>query len=312
MAFNKLATKYDSESFVVDSFDDIVENVRIKFPNEVKNLPLPGFNVKGANGEYIKPRFHGLFLVDSDGIPTAEVGDSSVSPKYVPHSRDDIEILLEAARQAFRGNLRVHCSWNDAHILVVKPTQETFLELYSQERISPRLSIFAGFAGRSINASLGLYNTLCDNMALMSTVHAVNASIRHTLSMRDRLAELVRQFETIQGSWADTQVRIKQLNEKTVNTAQILKEIFGDIPEKGKGRTQLENRIEKIVTRLNNESMRVGRDLGSETTGWRLFNALQGAFQHDFTRAQNDPILRALDTWGDSTLEKAERVILAC
>ena len=308
----RLATRYSRSATTVSSFDDIQGIIREKFPNEVKRLELPSFNVRGTNGDFVRPRFHGLFLVDADGIPVAEVGDSSVSPKYVPHSREDIETLVEASRQAFQGDLMVDAVWNEGHTIVVKPTKETFLELYSEERISPKLAIHAGFAGKPIQASLGFYNTICDNMAILRSVLTVSRTIKHTLSMRDRLDELVQEFQSIRASWKETQERIQRMNEIRVNTADILRAVFGDIPETGRGRTVAENRIEKIVTRLNNESMKVGNSIGMETTGWRLFNALQGAFQHDFTRKQGDSYLRALDTWNDATLEKAERIILAC
>ena len=304
MAFDRLATKYSRSARTVASFGEVENLVRESFPFEVLKLPCNGV----LQGEAYKTRFCSLHR-DDTGEP---VGESSVSPKYVPHTLEDVCTLLEAARQAFDGELSVDCFWQDAHILVVKPTQEAFFELYSQERIIPKLAIDAGFAGKAFKASLGFYNSICSNLAILSSVYNVSRSIRHTLSMRDRLDALVTDFQTVRGSWQETQATIARMNAKRVIVADVIRDVFGDIPDKGKGRTQAENRIEKIISRVYRECQENGLQFdGKTTSGWRLWNALQGALQHDFTRKETDPTLRALATWNDQDLFKLERTILA-
>jgi hypothetical protein len=311
MALQTAATRYSKTAVKVESFNDARGVIESTFTNEVANLPLAKFN------NDVGPNFNGLFLVDADGIPIESVGDSSVSPKYTPHTREHVFTLLEAARQAFDGSLMVDCRWKNGHVIVIQPTTETAVNVYGHDKIVPKLQIFGGFAGKGFRASLGFYRFLCANMAMLQLVHNVNVNLRHTQSINGKLDALVDQFQTIRESWTATQERIKEMQERKVLVKDVLAQVFGEVPKDGKGKTQAENRIEKVVNRLIREHSELGLTIGKtdneyHTNGWMMWNAIQGAFQHDFTRKEGDVMLRGLDTWNDATLAKAEKVILAC
>lgn len=312
MANSTLATKYSKTASKVTSFDDAIDLVSSTYIHQVKNLPLPSFNVLGDSGEYVRPRFHGLFLCDSDGIPVSEVGDSSVSPNYVPHTNDHVSRCLEACRQAFGGELSVDCLWRDGHILVVMPTFESVASIGGNPKdiIIPRLAIYGGYAGKPFHASFGFHRAICANLMILSQVYNVTQTIRHTLSLGDRMERLIEQFQSLRSTWKDTVAQAERMQEREVSIAGFLREFY-KTDEKANKNKALDNRIEKIIGRLYREQQELGLSLSKDTTSaWMLFNAIQGAFQHDFTRKESDKTLRGLDTWNNADLVRAERILM--
>lgn len=312
MANSKLATKYSATAVKVSSFDACIDLVSSTYVDNVKNLPLPSFNVIGKDGSFVAPRFNGLFLCDSDGIPVAPVGDSSVSPNYVPHTNEHVSRCLEACRQAFGGELSVDCLWRDGHVLVVMPTFESVAAIGGNPKdiIIPRLAIYGGYAGKPFHASFGFHRPVCLNLMILNLVEGISQTIRHTLSLGDRMERLIEQFQTLRATWQETVAQAERMQQREVSVKEFLREFY-KTDERQNKTNALENRIEKIVSRLYREQQELGLGLSKDTTNaWMLFNAVQGAFQHDFTRKETDKTLRGLDTWNNADLVRAERILM--
>lgn len=300
--FNTAATKYSKTAIKVASFDDVQQHIIGTLPEVRKFGPM--------QFDGMKHQFYGLYT--EGGEP---VGDCSVSQKYVPHTvADHICSLLEASRQAFGGELSVDSIWDGSHHrLVVMPTQDNLGsgDNGNGDKIFPRLSILGGFAGRAFEASLGFYRAICTNLAILQTVHTASMSIRHTPSFSDKISILVEQFANIRESWRETLETKNRMEKINVQTTEFFREFFGE-KETKKGNTGLQNRIEKILARIHNEQAKLGQPVETfNVNGWLLFNAVQGAFQHDFTRKEKNPTLRGLATWNDSEVKKAEELILS-
>lgn len=300
---NEMASKYSKTAIKVQNFQDALDYVAPALPYVVKQ---PCFNPD------MKPAgFCGLWTLD--GQP---VGDSSVSPKYNPHTPDDVLTILEASRIAFNGELSVDVRFNGGHQLVVMPTADSLSngDYGNGDALFPRLSIFGGYAGKPFCGDLGAFRPICKNMLILQSVASIHCRIRHTLSMRDRLGEFVAQFEQLREGWTAFMEAKKTMEARTIATKDFLAEFFKkDEKQLGKkGETQLADRIGKIITRLMVEQGKLGQTVDANTTnGWMLWNAIQGAFQHDFTRKETDPLIRGLDTWNNADLLRAEQMILA-
>lgn len=307
---DRFATAYSATNKVVKSHEDVRDVIFSTFTNEVKVLDLAKFN----NG--IGPNFKGLFLVDADGIPVSPVGESSVSSKYRPHTRNHLVSIFEACRIAFGSELNVDCFWRDGHILVIQPTREAAVSVYGADKIVPKLKIFGGYAGKGFKASFGFYRYICSNMALLQLVHQVSATIRHTLTLETKIDDLVSQFETVKASWAETQEQIKKMQERKLVVHEVLGKLF-PVDSDGREKTQRVNKVKKIVDRCLDEHQKLGlqieqRDGDFVANGWMLWNAVQGFLQHNATRQENELTIKGLNTWESSELRKAEELILAC
>lgn len=302
--FNSLATNYSKTAIKVSSFAEVENVIDGKYNFEVKKLPLVGLDDMDSPAT----GFCGLFRDDNLHI----VGDSSVSSKYVPHSRNDIKALVEASRQAFDGELSVDCFWRDAHVLVVMPTRDAVAKIGGRDTIIPRLSIYGGFAGKGFQASLGFYRVICNNLAILNQVGGVSANIRHTMGMRDKIDDLVTRFQEIKGSWDETVAAAEKMNEKKFVVRDFLADFFkSDDVKTERGRTRMLNIVDAVMTRIIREQTDLGTYDGLRTaTGWQLFGAIHGYTQHEASRKEKDITLRGLDTWNDASIARLERMAM--
>jgi hypothetical protein len=67
----------------------------------------------------MKTEWYGLFRSDNCN----PVGTGSVTSRYTPHQTDDVIALVEAAQEAFEGEVSVKCHFRDGHFVAVEPTK---------------------------------------------------------------------------------------------------------------------------------------------------------------------------------------------
>lgn len=292
---------------VVASFSDVSAFVADAFKFTVKKNSV--FMPDNFGGQKAFP-FCGLYREFEDGR-IEPFGSSSVSHKYVPHTLQHMQNVVEATRHVFSGELSVQAYWREGHLITVKPTRESAVQISSGDVIVPMLSLFGGYAGKPISAKFGWYRAICKNYAIFQTVYSSSATIRHTLAMSDKLDALIEKFGEIKESWNETIQTAQRMRQSQFETREILAKFLGE-KNTQKGETQLENRIQKILERLISEKQKLGLPLNSSTDGWLLFNAVQGAMQHNFARKEDNSVFKGLDTWEDANLKKLEELILAC
>lgn len=297
-----------------------------------------GLEYRGNDGIFaIMESACGKPSLDLDGswvTPTkktmVQIGNG-ISDNYAMHTTEDVTTLLMGALPAFGGEVLVDAMWRNGHVLVVAPTQEfaesEFKDFTAngggkKDFVIPRIVIDAPLGGLGgFGADFGMFRPLCMNLLCLQEVSGIHANIRHSANMRTKLDTLTRQFSELTGTWGDILAQIDRMKSNRVIVRDVIRQIFGDddIATEGRKRTIAENRINAIVTRLLDENTKLG--IANDTTGptlatngWMLFNAIQGAFQHDFTRAEANPTLRGFDTWQGvtgKTLAKAEKLCLA-
>ena len=284
---------------IVSSFNEVSTVV-----SSVYNFSVDKFPLSGPDG--LKTAHYGLFRSD-----TSENVGNAVSGKYVPHTVEDISTLVEAARQAFDGELSVTAHWNQGHQLILQPTRNAAATVYGDDKIIPKLSIFGGFGGTGFKADLGFFRYTCSNLAFLSRVVGVSANIRHTLSMRDRIDNLVTRFATIRDSWQATQEQIAVMADRQLSITRFMAELFPkDLSATGRGLTVAEKRVETILGRLMLEREKLGMAQADTASGWMLWNAVQGYTQHNATRKIANVDLRGLATWDDPIVNRAEQLAL--
>ena len=297
------------------SVQNAVATVKAKFDFSVDKNPLVGL----IDGQLVETDQYGLFH-SKDGYLN---GVKSVSPRYVPHTTDDVVALTEAAAEVFDGQISVKCHFNNGHFVHMKPTdgdRRNMFNVVQGDNVFPRFMVRGGFDGRGFKASIGYYRDMCDNLAMMRTVDAFSRSIRHTSGLRHAMDELIGTFSQLKDSWCTLTDLIAQMQQRTVNMREFLSEIYGEPTDDAGGReiTMHRSRNTTIMDRLWNELGKTGQiqensDNSSSVPAWFGYNAVQGYEQHDAIRRRMrgdedfERILRA----ANSQVLTAEKLALA-
>jgi len=292
---------------------DVSASVRESFDFDVFKSPLYG-------ADNMPTDQFGLFRSDNGYIN----GVSSITSRYVPHSTDDVCALVEAAADAFDGEISCKTHWRKGHYVTVAPTNAERRSIFgTADNIFPRIIIRAGYDGQAFTGTMGYYRDACDNLAMMSRVAGTCVKIRHTSGLRHRMDELIDTFGQLSEGWEHLAQVAENLQSVDVRMTDFLDEIYGrptpeqqalaDTGQAVRAVTTHRNRTEAIWKRLNSERVRTGRpQMENTVSAWEAYNAIQGYVQHDAQaksgfKGEFDRILRAAN---DTAVNKAERLVL--
>ena len=283
---------------------DISASVREAFSFDVEKYPLSA--VMGT--EILPTDQYGLFRSDTGYLK----GGKSVSPRYVPHTTDDVCALVDAAGEAFDGEIACKTHFRNGHYVSIQPTNAQRLAIYKDadtDNVFPRIVINAGYDGKAFSATMGYFRDACSNLAMMRMVEGTNVSIRHTSGLRGHMNELIATFNTLKNSWGNLTNIIQRLESTDVRMTDFLNEIYGQptaeqlalaaTGQAVRAVTTHQNRTEAIWKRLNRERNLTGRpQLTNTVSAWEAYNAVQGFVQHDAQakegfKGEFDRILRA-------------------
>ena len=99
-------------NIVTASASTVSDSVRSDFDFTVDKFPLFG-------PDNMKTDQYGLFR-STDGYID---GVKSISSRYVPHSTDDVCALVEAASEAWDGEVECKTHWSRGHYVNIQPTK---------------------------------------------------------------------------------------------------------------------------------------------------------------------------------------------
>ncbi|MEL0080216.1 MAG: DUF932 domain-containing protein [Rhodospirillales bacterium] len=293
---------------------DVSASVRSDFDFEVDKFPLFG-------PENMPTDQYGLFRSDTGFIK----GVKSVSNRYVPHTTDDVCALVEAASDAFDGEIECKTHWREGHYVTVAPTKAERSSIYgTADNIFPRIVIRAGYDGQAFTGTMGYFRDACSNLAMMRRVSGTCVKIRHSAGLRPAMDELIETFGQLSAGWEHLVEVARELETREVRMVEFLDQIYG-VPSQEqlqlaatgqavRAVTSHKKRTEAIWKRLNTERQRTGRPMMTNdvVSAWEAFNAVQGYVQHDAQaksgfKGEFDRILRAAN---DQAVNKAERLVL--
>ena len=289
------------------SSDQVSAKVRDTFNFSVDKFPL-----SGPDG--MSTPWYALFRSDNSKV----VGNGSVTDRYVPHTTDDVCTLVDAAGEAFDGNIDVKCHFRDGHYVNIMPTKADRLKVYGErDNVWPRVILQAGYDGKAFRATMGYYRDACRNLSMMSQVNGTSVSIRHTSGLRGHMDSLIQTFNTLKDGWKSLTDVITNLQSRDVQMVDFLNAIYPQPAEDASKRaaTVHRERTESIFRRLQKERFATGRPaIGADlkVSAWEAYNAVQGFVQHDAQsktgfKSDFDRILRASR---DANVKQAERLAL--
>jgi hypothetical protein len=297
---------------------DVSASVRESFNFDVEKYPLSAV----MGDEVLATDQYGLFRSDTGFLN----GVKSVSPRYVPHTTDDVCALVDAAGQAFEGEIDCKTHFRNGHYVNICPTnaeRESIYKAGDSDNVFPRIIIHAGYDGKAFSATMGYYRDACLNLAMMRRVSGTTVSIRHTSGLRGHMDDLIATFNTLKESWGNLTTVIRSLEATEVRMTDFLNEIYGQPTPEAlalaatgqavRAVTTHQNRTEAIWKRLNRERVTTGRpQMTNMVSAWEAYNAIQGFVQHDAQakegfKGEFDRILRASN---DANVRKAESLVL--
>ena len=293
---------------------DVSSSVRSAFDFSVDKFPLYG-------PDNLPTDQYGLFRSDTGYLK----GVKSISSRYVPHSTDDVCALVEAAADAFDGQIECKTHWREGHYVSVAPTAAERRSIYgTADNIFPRIVIRAGYDGQAFTGTMGYFRDACSNLAMMRRVSGTCVKIRHTSGLRAQMDELIETFSKLSEGWEHLVEVAAELESREVRMVEFLDQIYGrpsdeqlalaQTGQRVRAVTSHQNRTEAIWQRLNRERVRTGRPTmkGDTVSAWEAFNAIQGYVQHDAQakdgfKGEFDRILRAAN---DPAVKQAEKLVL--
>ena len=289
------------------SSDQVSSKVRDAFNFSVDKFPL-----SGPDG--MSTPWYALFRSDDSKV----VGNGSVTDRYVPHTTDDVCTLVDAAGEAFDGNIDVKCHFRNGHYVDIKPTKADRLKVYGErDNVWPRVILQAGYDGKAFRATMAYYRDACKNLSMMSQVNGTSVAIRHTSGLRGHMDSLIQTFNTLKDGWKNLTNVITNLQSRDVQLVDFLNAIYPQPAEDASKRaaTVHRERTESIFRRLQRERFDTGRPtIGTDlkVSAWEAYNAVQGFVQHDAQsktgfKSDFDRILRASR---DSNVKHAERLAI--
>jgi len=287
---------------------DVSSSVRAAFDFSVDKFPLAG-------PDGMTTPWYGLFRSDTSEV----VGTGSVTSRYVPHQTDDVCALVDAAAEAFDGEVDCKTYFRNGHYVAIAPTKEQRLSVYgTADNVFPRIMVRAGYDGQAFHASMGYWRDLCSNLYIMRKVSGTTVSIRHTSGLRSKMDDLIQTFQLLKQSWGTLGDLILTLQNREVSMVSFLDQVYGQ-PAPDASQTAVtihKNRTEAIFQRLYRERVLTGRpDMGSDfkVSAWEAFNAVQGYVQHDArTKAGfKSDFARILKAGSDASVLKAENLVMA-
>jgi hypothetical protein len=270
------------------SVNDVSSEVRSAFDFSVDKFPLFG-------PENMRTDQYGLFRSDTGYIE----GVKSISGRYVPHTTDDVCALVEAASEAFDGEIECKTHFAKGHYVSVAPSDADRVSVYgTADNIFPRIMIRGGFDGKGFKATMGYYRDACRNLAMLRQVSGCTESIRHTSGLRSQMDSLIAKFEELKHGWENLVDIAHQMQSREVNLANFVNETFADrrpsveevvLADTGKavrGVTTWTKMTEAIMSRVIDERAATGRNAFNTgepkvVSAWEAFNAVQGYVQHD-------------------------------
>jgi len=262
-------------------------SVRSDFNFTIDKFPLFG-------PDNMKTDQYGLFRSDDGYIE----GVKSISSRYVPHSTDDVCALVEAASETFSGDIVCKTHWSKGHYVSIEPTAADRRRICGEnDNIWPRVIIRGGFDGKGFQGTMGYFRDACSNLAMLRKVASTTVCVRHTSGLRAKMDELVETFAVLNEGWEGVVAAAEDMQSRTVNLEDFLKETFADrVPkpeqilkaaadEKVRAVTVFNEMIKKITDRCIDERERTQRDSFVKgepkiVSAWEAFNAVQGYVQH--------------------------------
>ena len=260
------------------------------------------FNTKMAetfalvDGVYVPTGAYTAIRDDKTGSD-AVISRAAFTKNYVPIQNEDaFSVLGEMAEQADVEFQNIGSWGNGAGIFAQISLGDITGIGSSGDKVGKWLSIVNSHDGsRALTMLVTPYRFFCQNQISKAIGEAGKnnglVSIHHDARGEDRLREVAQALVYAEQVYAETEVEYKKLADTRVTMDQVREVMyrcfphwsFADLKSQERIDRNFERRISKAMARFHSA------DNGQldELTGWNLYNAVQGTYQHDTKHTRN-------------------------
>lgn len=243
-----------------------------------------------VDGVYVPTGRFTPIRTDKEG-PESVIGGATFSKHYQPiQNADAFACLGEMADIADVEFVNVGSWGNGAGVFAQVSLGEMGEIGAGGDRVGKYLSLVNSHDGsRSLQLLVTPYRFFCENQIAKAVGEATKSnriiSIWHNRQGEERLRELASAMHAAQAVLASTEEAYKRLADRRITLEEAREAMYRLFPVPVDSRTGTterirrtwENRVRGLVARFNDAD---GGKM-ERLTGWNLYNALQGTFQHD-------------------------------
>jgi phage/plasmid-like protein (TIGR03299 family) len=260
------------------------------------------FNTKMAetftlvDGVYIPTGAYTAIRDDKVG-PEAVISRTAFTKNYVPIQNEDaFSVLGEMADQADVEFQNIGSWGNGAGIFAQISLGDITGIGSSGDTVGKWLSIVNSHDGsRALTMLVTPYRFFCSNQISKAIGEAGKnnrlVSIHHDARGEDRLREVAQALVYAEQVYAETEAEYKRLADTMVTMDQVREVMYRCFPHWSSADMKSQERIDRNFERRLSKAMARfhSADNGrlDELTGWNLYNAVQGTYQHDTKRTRN-------------------------
>lgn len=260
------------------------------------------FNTKMAetftliDGVYVPTGAYTAIRDDKTG-PDAVISRAAFTKNYVPIQNEDaFSVLGEMAEQADVEFQNIGSWGNGAGIFAQISLGDITGIGSSGDKVGKWLSIVNSHDGsRALTMLVTPYRFFCSNQISKAIGEAGRnnrlVSIHHDARGEDRLREVAQALVYAEQVYAETEVEYKKLADTRVTMDQVREVMYRCFPHWSSADLKSQERIDRNFERRLSKAMARfhSADNGQldELTGWNLYNAVQGTYQHDTKRTRN-------------------------
>lgn len=254
------------------------------------------FNTKMAetftlvDGVYIPTGAYTAIRDDKTG-PEAVISRTAFTKNYIPIQNEDaFSVLGEMAEQADVEFQNIGSWGNGAGIFAQISLGDITGIGSSGDKVGKWLSIVNSHDGsRALTMLVTPYRFFCSNQISKAIGEAGRnnrlVSIHHDARGEDRLREVAQALVYAEQVYAETEVEYKKLADTRVTMDQVREVMYRCFPHWSSADLKSQERIDRNFERRLSKAMARfhSADNGQldELTGWNLYNAVQGTYQHD-------------------------------
>ena len=269
---------------IMETVMSALDAANLNFTTELKPACARFDSIDGSEPSYRETKLYVPVRMDDNSV----IANRTFTKKYHPiQNRDAFKVIGDISNLA-EIQFRNVGSWgNGAGVYAQIALGEDMVIGNNDDRVGRYLSIINSHDGsRAMSILITPYRFVCKNQLSKAIKQASKEDrsilrVPHTIGAEDKMFKLSHTIDVCNGILDQTEREYKQLAETKVTMEQVREAMARSMPVKhdsdGSVSYDWESKATSMIRRFENADD--GRT--EMMTGWNLYNAIQGTFQHD-------------------------------
>lgn len=241
------------------------------------------------DGEYQPTGMYTVIRNDREGAERV-ISGHAFSSRFVPVQNTDAFSVIGDMSQLADIEFAKVGSWGNGAGVYAQISLGNSMDIgATHDKVGRYLSLVNSHDGsRALSVLVTPYRFFCQNQIAKAmheaTISGNIVSIRHDIKAETRLNELAATISNANKIFAKTEDQYRRLADKTVTMEEVREAMARMFPFNPDAEGRTLNNWERKVTNAVNRFNDADNGQLDRMTGWNLYNAIQGTFQHDSRR----------------------------